>query len=270
MGREHRQGPQATSRERRRETIQEIATALRTHFASDLLALGLFGSSATDSDGPYSDIELHCIVRGSGIETRLEWSTGPWKAEVDVCSRDRALARAAELDGTWPLTHGAFVRVRALDDSQGLFAELRRAALQHSDGEFRDAIKDVAIGDIYELVAKLRNLRTLDGGPALPSLAAELGKYAGCLVGLLNRHLYSTGSEMLAESLQLAVRPAGYDALCELLAGGSLGDIERVGPAADAFWRGVEEWSDAEGLELYEDLAAVLKRDRSTVGPADR
>ena len=92
-------GPQPISSEQRRHTAQEIAQALQQHYQERLLALGIYGSLGRGSDGPYSDIEMHCIVQGEGIEQCFEWSTGPWKAEVDVYSSEVILGLAAEVEG---------------------------------------------------------------------------------------------------------------------------------------------------------------------------
>ena len=97
-------GPNRISPEKRRQNMQEIAQALREHYKDRLMALGVYGSLARQSDGPFSDIEMHCVLHGEGIDQSFEWSTGPWKAEVDVYSPDVILAQAAEVDGDWSIT----------------------------------------------------------------------------------------------------------------------------------------------------------------------
>ena len=118
-------GPQPISSEQRRHTAQEIAQALQQHYQERLLALGIYGSLGRGSDGPYSDIEMHCIVQGEGIEQCFEWSTGPWKAEVDVYSSEVILGLAAEVEGDWAITHGAYVHVLPLHDPERLFSETK-------------------------------------------------------------------------------------------------------------------------------------------------
>lgn len=114
-------GPQPVTRDHRLQIARQIAGRLRRHYGEQLLALGLYGSLARGTDGPYSDIEMHCVLHGSGIEFCHEWSAGPWKAEVDVYSQDVLLAWAGEVDVDWPLTHGACVQVQVLHDPADFF-----------------------------------------------------------------------------------------------------------------------------------------------------
>lgn len=258
MTRGEASGPRPRSRRERRALVDEIARRLCGHFGDAIVALGVYGSVARDTDAAYSDVEMHCIVEGAGMDRSLEWSTGPWKAEVGIRSRDTALRDAAELDGTWSLTHGAFVHVTPLRDPHDFFAGMRRRARDHDDEAFRRVIRAVAVGDIYELVAKLRNLRDVGGGPALAMCAVDLARYAACLVGLMNRHLYASASTIFPESLELPVRPRGYGELCRIVSRGELDSVDHVTSAADALWRGVEVWADAEGLDLYRQLPELL------------
>jgi len=109
-------GPKPIDRTRRLELAREIAAQIRQHYGDHLLALGVYGSLARGTDGPYSDIEMHCVVRGSGVDKCHEWSAGPWKAEVNVYSEDVVLQWASTVDGDWSLTHGACVKVVAMVD----------------------------------------------------------------------------------------------------------------------------------------------------------
>ena len=70
-------GPQPISPEQRRRTLQTIEQALQSHYQDQLIALGVYGSLARGTDGPFSDIEMHCVIQGEEIEYAYEWSTGP-------------------------------------------------------------------------------------------------------------------------------------------------------------------------------------------------
>ncbi len=62
-------GPQPLDGTVRRAHMYEIAAQIRAHYQEHLLALGVYGSLARGSDGPFSDIEMHCVLQGEG--TRL-------------------------------------------------------------------------------------------------------------------------------------------------------------------------------------------------------
>jgi kanamycin nucleotidyltransferase len=239
--------------------VEEIAAQLRQHFGSQLLALGLYGSVARGTDGPYSDIELYCIVQGEGIDYAYEWSTGPWKVEVDVHSPDTLLAWASELDGMWSLTHKSALTVQPLEDPQGIFAQMARIAMAHSDQEIDAALAECIVGDVYELVGKIRNAVAQGKNSGLALFTVELARYAAGVVGLAQRHLYPSAAEMLDVSLSLPDLPAGYPALCRLVISGRLDDPQEILARVDAFWVGAEAWAQRRGLVIETTLENLLK-----------
>ena len=254
-------GPRPMLHSDRLDNMQRTAAALQAHYGERLLALGVYGSMARGSDGPFSDIEMHCILHGQGVETCFEWSAGPWKAEVDVYSADVLLRWAAEVEGDWPITHGAAVGEQALYDPTDFFTRLRTAALDHPAEVFERAIKEVLVGVIYELVGKLRNAAAANNLAVLPYFTVELARAGACLVGLANRHLYTTTARMWEESLALPDPPPGYAALVRLVMSGRLDEPARILPLVDAFWAGAERWAEGRGLKLTDDLSDLLSRE---------
>lgn len=248
------------SRTERRALVDQLGTVLHRRFGDQLIALGLYGSAGRGADLPYSDIEMHCVVHGERIDRRLEWSVGPWKAEVDIRSEDVILERAAELDGTWPITHGEFAYVLSLVDPGDLFAVVRDTALSHTDVEFCAVMHDLIVGEIYEYVGKVRNCRHVSSSAAVPTFAIELAKYGACLIGLAHQYIYHASATMFEESLALPDRPGGYDELSGLLVDPKLLRIDSVCDLADRFWSGVEVWARAHGLKIYEETSEAFGR----------
>ena len=80
------------------------------------------------------------------------------------------------------------------------------------------------VWELYEFIGKIRNGAAMGNTAALPAWTVDLARRGGYLIGLAHRHLYTTSSTLLAESLGLAGRPDGYDALCELVMSGRLMD----------------------------------------------
>jgi kanamycin nucleotidyltransferase len=254
-------GPQPMDRARRLELAYRIAERVQRHYHDRTLAVGIYGSLARGSDGPYSDIEMHCVLRGTGIERWHEWSAGPWKAEVDVYSADVVLRWAAEVDVDWSITHGAYTQVLPAYDPTGFFPRLRDTVLSSPDRAFVRAICDVIVGELYERIGKIRNARAAGNNAALPYLAIDLAKTGACLLGLAHRHLYTSSSRLFQESLALPQRPGGYDDLCHMVTSGELTDATRIAGASDAFWLGVEAWAQERDLQIEEELEALLLRE---------
>ncbi|MFL5629162.1 MAG: nucleotidyltransferase domain-containing protein [Ktedonobacteraceae bacterium] len=101
--------PQPMNHQQRMRLAQAIAERLISRYGESVKALGLYGSLARNEDGPYSDIEMFCVLR-KGEETHTyEWCTGPWKAEVNVLDEVSLRQEASQIDGRWALTHGAVI-----------------------------------------------------------------------------------------------------------------------------------------------------------------
>ena len=254
-------GPQPISPERRRQTVQEIAQALQAHYQGRLLALGVYGSLARQVDGPFSDIEMHCILHGEGIDQSFEWSAGPWKAEVDVCSPDVILAQAAEVDGDWSITHGAYVYVWPLFDPQAFFPRLKETALSQPDEVFRFRMKEVIVGDLYELVGKVRNAWVAQAYSPLPEYATHLARGTAGLIGLAQRYLFHSSTTFFEEALNLTDTPIGFKNLCEIVMNGHLSNKTEIFASVNTLWDGIVLWSKNKNITLIDDFKDLLQKD---------
>lgn len=238
---------QPMTREERRRLAHELADRALAAYGEQVKAIGCYGSMGRGTDGPYSDIEMFVVLRTQGDEFSHEWVAGPWKAEVDFYSEGVLLAKAAEVEGRWPLTHGSFFHVLSLYDPEGFFAQLREAAASPADEAFRRAIEGVLTGELYEFAGKWLNARAAGHRAYLAALAVETARYGAFLIGLHNRTTYSTGAKVLEESLALPDRPAGYDELARLV---MTGDLTDPYGALERFWDGVQAWAAAHGYTI--------------------
>jgi kanamycin nucleotidyltransferase len=245
-------GPQPRSRAERLALAQEIFERVLALHGNDLLAVGLYGSMARSTDGPYSDLEVLCVLKTVDEDYNYEWIYNTWKAEVNFRSRNMILAEAAEIEENWPLTHGAFANILPLYDPSHFFNELKEVVLSHPPEQFQEVIRAVIVGELYEWMGKLRNAQ-VDGETAyLPELALNMAKYGAFILGLAHRHFYTTGRRVLEESLTLPGRPPGYDSLCQMAIQGTLSDFNLIRERCELFWAGVAQWAAEQGLQIEE------------------
>jgi kanamycin nucleotidyltransferase len=254
-------GPQPFTPEQRRQRAQDIAQRFIRHYADNILAVGVYGSLAKTTDGPFSDIEMVCILREDSIDDSFEWSEGDWKAEVNILSRDVILQQAAEIDGHWPITHSAFVDIWEIHDPEGFFPILCQAALSQPAESYHHAIEDVIVGEIYERVGKIRNALALQKTSSLAFYISDITIFGACLIGLFHRHLYRSFSTVLEESLEMEDRPAGYDALCQVVMSGDLSDARRILSLVNEFWNGVELWARFHDITIEVKLDRLLRKE---------
>lgn len=214
-------------------------------YGERILAIGVYGSVARGTDGPFSDMEMVCVLKESGpsVDDCYEWTPGPWKAEVDVRSSDVLLKKASTVDGRWPLTHGPFFCQLRLYDPDHFFAAVKEAAESPTREDFRRAIRELLVGDMYELAGKLRNADRIGPHSYLPVLAVEFAWHGAMLIGLHNRKLYTTRALVLPEALELPDRPAGFDRVAKLVMSGQLAEPAAVVSACEELWGGLVDWA---------------------------
>jgi kanamycin nucleotidyltransferase len=229
--------------------IQQRAMTLR----DDVIAVAVYGSTARGDDGPYSDLEMMIVVEEADTDFSHEWTAGAWKAEVNFLGHDVALDDASELDGDWAMTKGQFAFALPMHDPEDIFTSLRKAVFAHPAEAFNTCIREVIVGEIYELVGKWRNMRATRDFSYLPICTVKLAQYGACALGLAHHTLYSTSARMLHESLQLPNRPAGYDALCQCVLRGMLHEPLVLMGLCEVFWRGLVTWAEAHGIALVTD-----------------
>ncbi|SDY99195.1 kanamycin nucleotidyltransferase [Lysobacter sp. yr284] len=239
-------GPQSVASEQRRDLVALILERLRQRFGERLLAVALYGSTARDSDGPYSDLELWAVLDdaafGADFDESLEWVHGRGKAEVNLMSRSAVEAFARDVEETWPISHGQFVHARALwiaPDHGALFETLRSLAAHPDDAAVERAMAEIVVGELYELVGKLRNRYARK---PLALLAGDFAVHLACLVGLAERHVYASAGTMFDEAADLP-GPDGAVELYRLVARGELGDEAVLVAALERAWAGVEAWA---------------------------
>ncbi|MCZ8524052.1 MULTISPECIES: ANT(4')-I family aminoglycoside nucleotidyltransferase [Paenibacillus] len=241
----HMNGPATISRTERLQICHEIASRLHEVYGEKILAIGVYGSVARGTDGPFSDIEMFCVLRESSesVDFSYEWSAGPWKAEVNVLSADVLLTTASTVEDSWPLTHGPFFSQLSLYDPEGFFPKLKEAAESPTKEDFRHAINEVLVGEMYEFIGKLRNVSLHGPHTYLPYLAMEFAQYGAMLVGLHNQNLFSTGSMVLPEALELPGRPEGFDPVARMVMSGELAQPSKIVSACEHFWIGLVKWA---------------------------
>lgn len=236
-------GPIKMTREDRLRIAYEIKDRLLERYGEKVKAVGIYGSLGRKTDGPYSDIEMMCVLSGGEEEHSYEWTAGKWKAEVNVDSEDILLNYAATVDGEWPLTHGQFFSIQPLYDPTECLQNVRRAAASAPPQAFHDAICGIIVEELFEYAGKWRNI--YEQGPLafLPSLAVQTAKAGAMLLGLHHRTCYTTSATVLEEALQQTDIPAGFAPLCKLVMSGQLSDATRLLEVLEQFWEGVQDWA---------------------------
>lgn len=240
------EGPAAQSREDRHRRLEAMLDRLRRDYGEGLLAAALYGSLSRGEDGPYSDIELFCLLDEPGDRT-LEWIYGAGKAEINLYGWDDARRRAAEVDEFWALSAGQFVHATPLEGDPGLVDELRAVASSPSDASIAAQVRASTVGELYEWIGKLRNAHTAGRRETVALLACRFTELTALILALASRRVYSGSAGLFRESLELRFLPEGYERLCAMVMRGDLrgsGVTQAIGES----YRGLIAWEQARGF----------------------
>jgi kanamycin nucleotidyltransferase len=243
-------GPQAQSHADRLRLLDRIVAELHQTYGDEVIAIGLYGSLGRGADGPYSDLELFCVVDRPGLDFSHEWVYGPGKAEVNILSPEVVRQAAQEVEERWALEAGAFVHCRPLFGNLAFFAELKTLALSPAKETCDELIRAMVVGELYEWMGKLRNGVARGETGFAPALVCDFVSYVALIAALLHRRLYSTGSTLLAESLALPDLPDGYNAACRMVMAGELNDHARTAATLEALWAGLGPWLMGHDIDL--------------------
>jgi kanamycin nucleotidyltransferase len=243
-------GPQALPRTQRMAIAHEIAERVQERFHPEVVAIGLYGSLAREEDGPYSDIELFGVLRTDHYTHCYEWCTPAWKAEVDLYGKQTLRERAARVDERWPLTHSALQTVLPLYDPEQFFAEIRTIVQSRPEVLFREPIEHLVVENVFEDIGKIRNAQALGTLTTLPALVLKLVQAVALVVGLANRHCYTTGTRVISEAVALQDLPDGFRELGQVVLTGDLRDGEQLGAACERLWRGLNIWAGGHGYRI--------------------
>lgn len=244
-------GPLAHDRYARLALARQVAERAAANFGEDLLFCALYGSVARETDGPFSDVELFCACRSGDTPCRVyEWIEAGIKVKLRVYTEAGLIAETAAVDTEWPLSHNKIFYHNLLAGSPALLTELRELATSADTAAFAHTITHVYLAEVYELTAKLYNLRHHAGAAdkGAVQVLLKLLEHVAIILGMAERRCFSTRQRMLGEAVGWNILPGAFPQLCRLALSGNFAK----GNKADGLV--VQLWSELGALLQQRDL----------------
>ena len=226
-------GPGCSHEERVAAAHRCMAEAMAKDGA-DILAVGIYGTTAIGCDGPYSDLDMTFITRTdlgqeSAVTTRdglllnLDYQT--WDESVEE-------ARDPELAGTW-------ADFLVLYDPDGLLPALRAMAEALTDDDYAQAFARKIADDVAANLGKIRNAVVVADRASF-AWACQAYSEAVCRAISLRNRRYVTGRSRLREmTKRMPVVPPDYASLIDTVSGDSAATDQEIYDAAEALWTGI-------------------------------
>ncbi|PEA53651.1 nucleotidyltransferase [Bacillus pseudomycoides] len=240
-------GPRKVTREERIKIAYSIANQVLGKYGSNVKAIGIYGSLARKTDGPFSDIEMKCILHSLEDSYSYEWTAGDWKAEVNFDSEADVVEEATTVEEDRPLTHGQFFTILPIYDPEEFFKELRQKASSVDHTIIKEAICKTLVEEMYEYIGKVRNIEIQGPKSFLPILAIKIATTGAMILGLHNKRYFTTSAQVLPEAITFKDKPEGFDALCQMVMSGYLSDPKQIMNVCENFWKSLLSWSAKKG-----------------------
>lgn len=241
--------PVSTTRKEKLEMIHIIKKRLLTAHGDAILAIGAYGSIALETDGPFSDIELHVITKDSSQLESLEFIYDKFKIELSTKDRSTFIKQAKEVDDSWAIKSGVFIHILPIHDPTHLFEQVKELPFEALDTIRRDVMKEFMVWEPYETIAKIRNNYSSGNLNYLDLGARDLLWQSAKLIGLANKTYYSTRARTFEESMEMESIPSGYTELLSFIMGEQLHNKEKVYALCEALWTGLNEWYSDMGMD---------------------
>ncbi len=212
-----------------------MAEALGKH-GSEILGVGVYGTTAVGLDGPYSDLDMTFITRADLGRESAVIARGGLLLNLDYQTWEESVAEAKdpELAGTW-------ADFLVLYDSGGLFPALRGMAEALTDEDYARAFARKVAGDVATALGKIRNaVVAVDRASFL--WACQSYAEAVCRALCLRNRRYVTGLARLREATKrLPVVPGGFAALIDAVSGARPATDQETYDAAEALWASIHD-----------------------------
>lgn len=241
--------PIATTRTQKLEMIEHLKERLLQSYGNQILAIGAYGSIALESEGPFSDIELHVITKDFHPLKSFEFMYGEFKIEIGSLEKNQFIAEARTLDDSWAIKAGAYINILPIHDPDDVFGQVQHFPMEISHAAIRELMKEFMVWEPYETIAKIRT-NYHNGNLAYLTLGThDFLWQTAKLIGLANKSYYSTRARTFEESLEMQSIPSGYKELLKLFMDGKLEDKEQVYHLCENLWTGLNQWYEKMGLD---------------------
>jgi len=241
--------PVSTSRKEKLDMIHTIKERLLSAHGEAILAIGAYGSIALETDGPFSDIELHVITKEVSQLESQEFIYDKFKIELSAKDQRTFIKQATEVDDSWAIKAGVFVHILPIHDPTGLFEQVKDLPFEAVDASRRDIMKEFMVWEPYETIAKIRNNYSNGNLNYLGLGARDLLWQTAKLIRLANKTYYTTRARTFEESLEMESIPSGYKELLSFIMEEQLHGKEKIYPLCEELWTGLNEWYSHMGLD---------------------
>ncbi|NMB70296.1 hypothetical protein GYA27_03795 [candidate division WWE3 bacterium] len=234
----------------RLELAENIFNKLMTEKQSEILAVGLYGSMAKNTDHPFSDVEFDVIPKIDGVNFFVSEIYNGIKYEINYISKNILLdniRNPGKID--WPETISASLTAKPLYDPTGVFDEFKKEYEQFIKTDFTPFYKNLFVEGIYESMCKFVKAAKYDDESAIRFYAYHyLFDEFICFIFILNKSVITNAATRWKDSLEMPVNFESHKRFINLLMSGDVKDADTVIKSAFDVYSDIETYMKSKGV----------------------
>ncbi|MFV9505368.1 MAG: nucleotidyltransferase family protein [Oscillochloridaceae bacterium umkhey_bin13] len=224
----------------RQQLARELAARLRSHYGTDLVLVGLFGSAARGDDTPWSDLDLLVVLRDGAPLPNWAFVLQGVSVEVQAIHEPTLLAELGGAGPAWVRWMGVLAELKPLLGDRALVKRWQAAGLAMDATAFRLAVAPRLPGLVLAPYGRIRSAAVRNQPLEAHLAAVNLLDDLLIALSLLNRRwVTQSGSAGFHQSKAFLLLPDSYVDLVPALY--EAHELEMIvslaGQVMAAYWR---------------------------------
>ena len=234
----------AHTHEDRLAVAREVVEMCLQVYGDKVAAIGIYGSTAVERDGPFSDLDITVLTNDDlGQETKC-YSLDGLCVNIDY----QTVVESVETEVSVPGSGGCWTSFLTLYDRDGVVTRLRDRyeALTEEDArrEFAIRLRD----HLNTYIGKVRNAVLAGDRSSLVLAALNLGMESCRALEILNGH-YTTGVASLREEVKtFSCLPRNFEKQIDTVMAAVASDEDELYNSAEDLWMGMKDLASRHGI----------------------
>lgn len=243
--------------QQRIEVANKLIPAIKKRFGKNLVAIAVRGSTAKQTEGPYSDLEMFVFIKKMPENQKYK-GYGKLRKIIDGLlieliwvTKENYILEVKDISGAWfgsgadyllPLVHGN--RIKSLN------------AYLPKNKEKKCFDQAAILWDhLQEAATKVLNAAATKNSTGMPLVMSDLFSNMLKMVAFMNATPYSTFAQLINESRRMKYRPRDFEKLTKLIIRGEYTEFSNITKFVFSIMTEFEEVLLGKGYKLdYSDF----------------
>jgi kanamycin nucleotidyltransferase len=237
--------PAGHSHQQRLDVAGQLASLILDKHGNTVVAIVVFGTTAIEQDGPYSDLDMTVVTRDDIGGHSKSYPFLGLQINLDYQTIEESFEEARE-----PHAGGCWVKCLSLYDPHDMVAKFGRAFRNVTRVECGQAFATIMQDNLATDIGKIRNSIIAQDRASLIKSLQHFGEQVCRVLCIINGNQDVTGTARLRdETKALGLLPPGFPDQIDKVTGANPVTEQEMYEAAEDIWAGIIQIARREGLE---------------------